>query len=82
MNTLTSQEFLVHVFDVVVWSGVEALEFVARRRIVWLISVIERKGKGSDGRKDTVQVRILKPKDIEMLRSPDSFKNILVSSRI
>lgn len=63
---------------VVVWR----VGSVVRTRTLWLISVIERKGKESDGRKDTVQVRILKPKDIEMLRSPDSFKNILVSSRI
>lgn len=49
-------------------------------RELWLIFVIEQREKGNDGRKDTVQVRILKSKDIEMWQSLNFFRNILVST--
>jgi hypothetical protein len=47
---------------------------------LWLIFATERKEKGKDGRKDTVQVQTPKSKDIETWQYPNSFRNTLVSA--
>jgi len=47
---------------------------------LWLIFATERKGKGKDGRKDTVRVQTPKSKDIETWQYPNSFRNTQVSA--
>jgi hypothetical protein len=47
---------------------------------LWLIFATERKERGKDGRKATVQVQTRKSEDIETWQYPNSFRNTLVNA--